>query len=137
VLIAVVFFAERSGSRMLETARALARGLEASGARTELVDGLRERGKRLSSHGSLALCCETRSFFSARIPDTVSAFLASAGAVGGKPSHAFLVGSCLRPRRALSRLMALMEGEGIFIRYSEALSSPARAETVGRMAGTG
>jgi len=132
VRAAIVFFSEKYGSRTVETAKGLARGMEAAGCRADLVDGLRETGKRLSSYDSLVLCCEALTFFSGKISEKIPVFLAGAGLVSGKRSYAFISGRSFSANRALSRLMRAMEKEGLFLRYSEVLSSPAHAESVGR-----
>jgi hypothetical protein len=113
-------------------ARALGRGLEAGGHRVELIDAYQETEKKLSIYEFLAVGAEPLSAFSGKLADAVPKYLAAAGYLSGKRSLAFMVKQPLFAARALARLMKAMEHEGMFLKYSELLESPAQAEEIGK-----
>jgi hypothetical protein len=62
----------------------------------------------------------------------VKTFLAAAGAVAGKKSYAFVSRKTFGAGKSLAALMKCMEGEGMLIKTSDILRSPAEAEEIGR-----
>ena len=59
-------------------------------------------------------------------------FLAAAGSVAGKKSYAFIPKATFGAAKALAALMKCMEGEGMFLKSSDILRSPAEAEEIGK-----
>ena len=55
-----------------------------------------------------------------------------AGAVSGKKSYAFVRKATFGAGMSLAALMKCMEGEGMLIKTSDILRSPAEAEEIGR-----
>jgi hypothetical protein len=52
--------------------------------------------------------------------------------ISGKKSFAFILKKGMRLTKTLRELMAAMEHEGMFVKYSEILSSPEEAEVIGK-----
>jgi hypothetical protein len=65
------------------------------------------------------------------VPGPFLAFLKSAGHVSGKRCYAFIGKKGLRKGRFLSSLMKIMESEGMLLKRSDVLGTPAEAEAVG------
>ncbi|MDR0389579.1 MAG: hypothetical protein LBH73_05870 [Spirochaetaceae bacterium] len=136
--IAVIVFPAKKNSAAKNFppwAASLARGMEAMGHRVELMDGYGGELRGLPGYDYLALLTEPRSFLSGKIPPAISAALASSGSLGRKKGAAFIKKKGPFSMRALSRLMALMEKEGIIINWSDLILNPAQAEALGKRIG--
>jgi menaquinone-dependent protoporphyrinogen IX oxidase len=129
---AVIFFSARSRDRILNLARALARGIEAQGHQVDIIDGDHDVNAKLTIYQYVAVGAEPLSNFGSKLPDKVGQFLASSGMVAGKRCFGFVVKNTFGSTRALSRLMKAMEKEGMFIKYSTIFSSPPEAEEIGK-----
>ncbi len=129
---AVIFFAGKSRSKILNISRALARGIEKQGHQVDIIDGDRDVNTKLTIYQYIAIGTEAISSFGGKIPEKVANFLASAGMISGKRSFAFVLKSTMGTQKALSRLMKSMESEGMYLKYSEILNSDAEAEEVGK-----
>lgn len=130
--VATVFFAGRSRNRLLDVTKALARGLESQGHQVDIIDGDRDINSKLTIYGYIAVGTSAINSWGGKIPDKVSAYLANAGIVAGKRSFAYTINAGMRTGRTLSRLMRHMEQEGMYLKYSDILSSAAEAEEVGK-----
>jgi menaquinone-dependent protoporphyrinogen IX oxidase len=131
--IAVVYFAEKDGARLLSLSRGLTKGLESQGHRVDIIDGLRDVNTKLTIYEYIAVGCESLTFFTGRISEKISYFLKNTGMVNGKKCFAFTSKTLFSANRALSRLMKEMEHEGMMLRYSEVLTNPEQAESVGKI----
>ncbi len=133
---AVVFFSPASptGSRgrLLELARALARGIESQGHTVDLIDGYRDTQAKLTMYQYIAIGVEPASSFGGKIPERVGQFLGSSGLVSGKRSFAFVPKNLIGSGRALSRLMKSMEKEGMYLKNSQVFATPQEAKETGR-----
>jgi menaquinone-dependent protoporphyrinogen IX oxidase len=129
---AVVFFVGSSRDKMVQTSKALARGIESQGNQVDIVDGDRDVNTKLTIYEYICVGTEAVSVFGGKIPARVQSFLASAGMVSGKRSFAFVLKKAIGAPKALARLMGRMEHEGMYLKYSEVLSSPEHAEEVGK-----
>ena len=129
---AVIFFAGKNRERLLNLAKALARGIEAQGHQVDIIDGDHDVNTRLTIYQYIAIGTEAISGFGGKIPEKISTFLASAGMVSGKRCFAFVAKTTLGSQKALSRLMKQMESEGMYLKYSEVFSSQVEAEEVGK-----
>lgn len=129
---AVVFFSGRSNDRVVDLARALAKGMERQGHTVDLIDGAKDTGARLTIHQYIAVGAGSTGTFGGKIPETVKTYLAAAGAVAGKRSYAFIPKATFGAAKALAALMKCMEGEGLFLKNSDILRSPAEAEEIGK-----
>lgn len=129
---AVVYFAANSRDRILNLARALARGIESQGHQVDIVDGLRDLNTKMTIYQYIAVGAEPTSSFGGKIPNRVSQFLSSSGIVSGKRSFAFVPKNLFGSGKALRRLMRSMEQEGMYLKTSDILRSAPEAEEVGR-----
>ena len=127
----VVFFAPKNRTKVLDHAQALARGIEAQGHQVDIVDGSRDVNTKLTIYQYIAIGTESMSI-TGKISDTVGTYLSNAGAIAGKRSYAFLTKSMFGSTRALARVMKNMEKEGMFLKNSTILTSPAEAEEIGK-----
>lgn len=129
---AVVFFSGRNRDGMMALARALGKGIEKQGNTVDVFDGARDGPVRLSIYQYVAIGVETAGPLGGKIPDAVKPFLAAAGTVAGRKSYAFVAKAPFGAAKSLAALMKCMEGEGMFLRNSDILRSPAEAEEIGR-----
>ncbi|MBN2508822.1 MAG: hypothetical protein JXB03_01050, partial [Spirochaetales bacterium] len=67
-----------------------------------------------------------------KIPESAAKFVANSGIVAGKRCFAFVLKTGIRTGATLSKMMAAMEHEGMFLKYSHVLSSNAEAVAVGK-----
>jgi hypothetical protein len=116
-------------------ARALVKGMEAMGHRVYLVDGYTGDGRSLAGYEYLAVLAEPVSFLSGKIPQAAALLLSNAGGLSGKKGAAFIKKNGLFGGSSLSRLMALMEKEGIVVNWSDFVLGSAQAEALGRRIG--
>jgi len=117
---------------MLRLAQAVARGIEKQGNQVDTFEGAKDPNARLTIYQYVAVGAEPVGPVGGKIPDGVKAFLAGAGVVSGKKSYAFVSRSTFGAGKSLAALMKCMEGEGMLIKTSDILRSPAEAEEIGR-----
>ncbi|MFP4642982.1 MAG: hypothetical protein ACLFM0_01360 [Spirochaetales bacterium] len=130
--IAVVYFPAAGENRLKALAQAVAAGVEEQGHTVHIIDGTKEYEKKLTVYEYLCIGTEPVSFLSGKVPESISTYLSTSGVVAGKRCFAFVAKRGLATGRSLSRLMARMEGEGMFLKYSEVLSSPEQAKEISR-----
>jgi hypothetical protein len=130
--VAVVFFSGQNRDGMLRLAQAVARGIQQQGNQVDVFEGARDADAKLTIYQYIAVGAEPLGGLGGRIPDAVKTFLSAAGAVAGKKSYAFVSRSTFGAAKSLVALMKCMEGEGMLIKTSDVLRSPAEAEEVGR-----
>ncbi len=130
--VAAVFFAGKNRNKLLDVTKALARGLESQGNQVDIIDGDRDINAKLTIYGYIAVGTSAINTWGGKIPEKVAAYLANAGIVAGKRSFAYTITAGMRTGRTLSRLMRQMEQEGMYLKFSDILSSPAEAEEVGK-----
>jgi len=116
---------------MSDIVHSLSRGIEKQGHDVTVIDAFRESGKSLTSFSYIAVGSLSPSLFAKSIPDSLSAFLRSAGHVSGKRCYAFILNKGLRKGRVLSSLMKVMESEGMYLKKSDILVNASEAEAVG------
>ncbi len=130
--VAVVIIPSGSREQLLVIGRGLARGIQAQGHEVDIIDAETNRDSKLTIYKYIALGTESSSLFGGKLPERVSTFLANAGNVVGTRSFAFVKKSLMRTDITLQRLMRLMEQEGMYLKYSEVLTSEALAFEVGK-----
>ena len=130
--LCIVFFGSNHRNQMLKISEGLAKGLEAKGHFIDIIDGEHDVNKRLSMYSYIVLGAVAEGGFGGKINEKISTYLSNAGVVSGKRSFAFILKKGLRLTKTLQRLMAVMEHEGMFIKYSDILSTPEEAEEVGK-----
>ena len=121
---------DREGTALRTIAQALAQGLNAQGHQTAVVNAYTD-DTRLTRYDYVIIGSEPVSFFSARIPEILSKFLAQAGTVSGKRCLAFISGG-LRKGKTLQNLMKTMEKEGMILKLSEVITKPGEAMAIGK-----
>ena len=130
--VAVVFFSGQNRDGMMRLAQAVARGIEKQGNQVDTLEGTRDPNARLTIYQYIVVGAEPVGALGGKIPDSVKTFLAAAGAVAGKKSYAFVSRKTFGAGKSLAALMKCMEGEGMVIKTSDILRSPAEAEEIGR-----
>ena len=130
--VAVVFVSKNRRDKLLEITKALAGGIESQGHRVDVIDGARDVNTKLTIYDYIAVGTEVVSTFGGRIPEKVAEFLKSSGMVSGKRSFAYVTKSALGASKGLQRLMKVMEAEGMYLKFSEVLSSSPEAEVIGK-----
>ena len=130
--VGVVFVPQSKRDKLLEISKALASGIESQGHQVDLIDASRDVNVKLTIYEYIAVGTEVVSLFGGKIPQKVSEFLRSSGVVAGKRSFAFVTKKAIGAEKGLQRLMKQMEGEGMFLRFSEVLSSAAEAKEIGK-----
>jgi len=130
--VAVIFVSSSKRDKLLGIAQGLASGIEAQGHSVDIVDGARDVNTKLTIYEYLAVGTEITSTFGGKIPAKVSEFLKSSGLVAGKRSFAFVLKSTFGDEKGLQKLMKVMEGEGMYLKFSEVLTSPAEATEIGK-----
>ncbi len=116
----------------MNLAKAVARGIEKQGNQVDTFDGARDPNVKLTTYQYAAVGAEPTGTFGGKIPESVRTFLASAGAVAGRRSYAFVSKARFGAAKSLAALMKCMEGEGMLIKTSDILRSPTEAEEVGK-----
>jgi len=135
--IATVFFPEQNREKLLGISKALARGMESQGHQVDLIDGTRDVNTKLTIYEYIAIGCEQTNLFGGKIPVKASRFLKESGIVGGKRCFAYVSKKAFGAQRTLGTLMKTMEAEGMFLKFSEILSSPEEAEEIGKRLAVG
>jgi hypothetical protein len=130
--VAVVFFSGRNRDRMMNLAKAVARGIEKQGNQVDTFDGARDPNVKLTIYQYAVIGAEPVGTFGGKVPDSVKTFLAAAGAVAGRKCYAFVSKSRFGAAKSLAALMKTMEGEGMLLKTSDILRSPTEAEEIGR-----
>jgi hypothetical protein len=129
---AVVFFPEKNRDKLLKISKALSEGIQQNGHQVDIIDGSRDVNTKLTIYEYVAVGTEVTSFIGGKIPEAVGNFLSSSGIVGGKRCFAYLIKKGFGTQKGLSKLMKVMEGQGMFLKYSDVLSSPEEAKEIGK-----
>jgi menaquinone-dependent protoporphyrinogen IX oxidase len=130
--VAVIYIPQSQRDRLKDVAAALASGIEAQGHRVDLVDASTDVNTKLTIYQYIAIGTEVTSMFGGKIPTAVGEYLKSSGLVSGKRSFAFVTKKAIGADKGLQRLMKQMEGEGMYLKFSQVLSSPAEATEIGK-----
>lgn len=130
--VAVVFIARNKRDKLLEISKALAAGIESQGHRVEIIDGMRDVSSKLTIYEYIAVGTEVTTTFGGKIPEKAQEFLKNAGVLTGKRCFAFVIKSTFGGAKGLQRLMKAMEGEGMYLRFSEVLTSALEAQEIGK-----
>ncbi len=132
--VAVVFFEGKGQNRnkTLNIAKSLADGIGENGHQVDLIDGDRDVNTKLTIYHYIAVGASAINGFGGKISENVAKFLSNCGVVSGKRSFAYVVKGGMRLTKTLGVLMNAMEHEGMFLKYSEILTSPEEAKAIGR-----
>lgn len=131
--VALVYIPAKDSEPLASLAKSMARAIEAQGHFVDLSQARPGEAPSLTGYDYVIVGTESSSAFG-KIPDLVPAMLSQAGMLSGKRSMAFLRKSGLRPEKALSRLMKVMETEGMLVNYAEVLVKEADAAAAAKEA---
>ena len=130
--VAIVFFEGKNRNKIVEIAKGLSKGIESQGHRVDIVDGDHDVNTKLTGYQYLAVGTSAINTFGGKIPGSLATYLANSGIVAGKRAFAFAVKGGMRIGKTLTAVMKSMEQEGLYLKYSEILSSPVEAEAIGK-----
>lgn len=125
--IALVNFPSGDDKALRAIAEAMRGCLESKGHRLEILDPRSELA-RLASFDFIMVGAECSGF--GKIPVRVKDSLKQAFGIAGKRSFAYLRAAGFMQDKALGRLMAAMEGEGLRVVWSELVKGPADAAVI-------
>jgi len=130
VRIAIATFGTRRADALAKVAQGLSAGLENQGHQVDIFDVKKDREKKLSMYGYVIVGISGDAIYSRKIPSQVLSYLKNAGNLVGKRSFGFVLRQPFFAQKLLSRLMTAMEAEGMFLKYSEVLSTKEEAEII-------
>ena len=130
--VAVVFFEGKNRAKTMEIVKGLVLGMESGGHHVDIIDGDHDISTRLTSYQYIAVGTSAISATGGKISARVSKFLSESGVIAGKRSFAFVIKGGMRMGKTLNAVMSTMEHEGMYLKYSEVLSSAVEAEAVGK-----
>jgi hypothetical protein len=129
--IALVIVPAKDPEKLRVIARSMLRGFEAAGHRVETF-GPEADAAHLAGFEYIVLGTEALGF--GALPPRVGELLGQSYGLSGKRSFAFVRKAGFRVEKALSRLMAAMEGEGMVVTWSVVLKNAAEAAAAAKAA---
>lgn len=128
----VVLYAD-SGQKTTakELAKALSKGIQKQGADCDLIDVKREGDARIAMYQYVAIVATPTSLWGGKIDPVFAAFLRQNGSVAGKRCSAFVSKNSIRKTKTLQALFKVMEQEGMYLTYSDILTSASQAQVSG------
>jgi menaquinone-dependent protoporphyrinogen IX oxidase len=136
VRIAVVYYSEKNDEKLKSIAQGLTRGFENSGSQSDIIDIRLDESKKLTGFDYIAVGVSVAGVFNTKLPKRVGEYLKNAGQLVGKRSFAFVTKKMFFSQKILSRLMKQMEGEGMFLKYSEVISTIEEAQEIAKRLNT-
>ncbi len=130
--VAVLYYPVGNPERLKAISQGIAAGIESQGHQVSIIDVSRDDDRKLTIFEYICLGTEALSFFSGKVPQQIGRYLSSSGIVAGKRCFAFVAKRGPFSGKSLSRLMKQMEGEGMFLKYSEVLRSAGEGQEIGR-----
>ena len=128
-----ILFAQVGNSTVCrELAAALGEGVQAQGHDVELINMHTDAARVIAFYDYIAVGTESVSFLGGKIPDAINQFLRQSGTVSGKRCFAFISKKGLRKGKTLQKLMHSMESQGMYLTFSEVLTSRTHAKEVGK-----
>jgi hypothetical protein len=106
--------------------------MESQGHQVDIIDGDHDVNSKLTMYQYIAVGTSALNTFGGKISENMAKFLSNSGVIAGKRSFAFAVKGGIRIGKTLSTIMKAMEHEGMFLKYSEVLSSAVEAEAIGK-----
>lgn len=129
---AVLVFGGRRKQKVLAIAQSLVRGIEEQGHDAQILDVDTDTGFRLTGYQYIAVGTSPISPFGGKIETRIAEVLGASGHISGKKAFAFVPRGGFGTQKALLRLMNRLEHEGVFVRFSDVIRSPAEAAIIGR-----
>lgn len=123
---------DRDDRNLADICRNFAKGLESQGHNVDIVNINTDSDTKLSFYDYIIVGTVAKTAFGGSIPESLVKYLARAGQVSGKRCLAFVTKAGLRSQKTLSLLMKAMEGEGMYLKYSEVIKKPDAALALGK-----
>ena len=130
--VGLIYFPKDNSSALKKIAESLGSGIEKQGIQVDVMDGFSIENKKVSFYDYICLGAESSGFFSSKLPDRVESVIKGLGLVSGRRSYAFTAKNGIRSQKTLSLIMKLMEKEGLYLKKSDVIGSPADAEYIGK-----
>ena len=130
--VAIIIHNSRKSSKLSNIGNALQGGVEKQGYQVDLIQSDELHQRRLTPYSYIIVGTTALSLLGGKIDLSLNKLLEHAGSIGGTRAAAFLVSPGLRSMRTLRALMALMEGNGLYLKNSAVLSGPEDAEYFGK-----
>ena len=130
--VAILFFPIKQSEKIQKISKSLAQGIETQGHQVDIINGSKDVNTRLSIYQYVILGAEVPELFNTKPPESIGHYLKNAGMVAGKRSFAFILPKLLGAEKSLRRLMSIMEGEGMFIKFSKILGDEQLATEIGK-----
>ncbi len=130
--VCIIIIYQQDVGKLLEISKGLAEGLSVNGHQVDIIDGVKDQGKKVSFYDYIAIGTDSINVFGGKIPSHVATFLGQCGTVSGKRCFAFINKGGIRKNKSLRALMDVMEHEGMYLKYSEIISSRAEAKEIGK-----
>jgi menaquinone-dependent protoporphyrinogen IX oxidase len=115
-----------------ELSTALAKGIQEQSHDCDIVDMGKEAGKIISYYDYIGVVTSPLSLWGGKVSEQVASFLKSAGSISGKRSAAFITKGSIRSTKTMQALFKLMEGQGMYLTYSEILPNTGFAKECGK-----
>ncbi len=129
---AVVLYADISTkTKAKEVASAIARGIQQQGIDCDLLDVKKESDKRVAMYQYIAIVTTPAGLWGGSIDPSIQLYLKQNSAVAGKRCAAFVTKGAVRMNKTLQALFKVMEGEGMYLTYSDILANASQAQATG------
>ncbi len=130
--IGIVYFSVANNKKLVNIVVSLAEGIKLQGHQVDIIDGRLDINSKLTVYNYIAIGIEGVNFFGGKLPSKTNTFLSNAGLLKGKRSYAFVLKTSLRPQKTLTKLMAAMEHEGLYLKKSDIISTQSEAVNIGK-----
>ena len=128
-----ILFAQSGNSTVCrELSAGLAEGIQAQGHEAELINADTDASRVIAYFDYIAVGTVATSCWGGKIPESIDRFLRQCGTISGKRCFAFIGKRGLRQGKTLQKLMHSMESQGMYLTFSEVLSSRTHAKEVGK-----
>jgi len=134
--IALITAPSKPGKSLDAFSQAVAKAMSSMGHRVESYKIPGDDLNRLPTYDYIVVLTEPVSTLSSKLPARLAEALGSVSSLIGKKSAAFLRTHGLFSGKAMNRLLATMEKEGMYVNWSEMFSKPAEAEILTKKIGT-
>jgi len=134
--IAVITAPAKPGKGLDPFTLAVEKAMSSMGHRVDTYKVPGDDYARLSTYDYIVVLTEPVSTFSSKLPVRLGEALGSVSSLIGKKSAAFIRAQRFFSAKAMNRLMALLEKEGMYVNWSEMFSKPAEAERLAKKIGS-
>lgn len=125
----IIAQANDSKDHLSDIAKGFVDGFSANGHTVTVLSVSHDSDKRVTIYDYLIVLSESVSFFSAKLPEKLKTFLASAGTISGKRASVFVAGG-LRKAKTLQNLMTTVESEGVILKSGDIIKNREEAKAI-------